>query len=151
PFKKSLELFYQKDEWAHIDEALTKADLRLQKQVEEARLETEKTTTILEAINDAIIAVDRYDSILFYNSKFQKNFFVKTEGKEIQKKAWHIFKDDALEAFHKVLKTGEVVSLKAMSFPQNPGRFFDLTITPLTSASHGINGALGVFHDVTDF
>lgn len=153
PFKKSLELFYQKDEWASIEEALTKADLRLQKQVEESKLETEKTTTILEAINDAIIAVDRYESILFFNSKFQKNFITSREGQEIQKKIWHIFSDEVLGAFHAVLKNGEPVSLKAMNFPksQNPGRFFDLTITPLKSSEQGIKGALGVFYDVTDF
>lgn len=151
PFKKSLELFYQKDEWASIEEALTKADLRLQQQVEEAKLETEKTTTILEAINDAIIAVDRYESILFFNSKFQKNFIIKRAGQEIQKKIWHIFSDEVLEAFHSVLKNGEPISLKAMSFPQNPGRFFDLKITPLKTSDQVINGALGVFYDVTDF
>ena len=153
PFKKSLELFYQRDEWASIEEALNKADLRLQKQVEDARLENEKNAAILEAINDAIIAVDRFESILFFNSKFQKNFITTRTGQEIQKKAWHIFSDDVLETFRNVLTSGDPISLKAMNFPQshNPERFFNLKITPLKSADGTINGALGVFYDVTEF
>lgn len=152
PFTKSLELLYERDEWRSIEEALNKADIRLQKQVEEARQENSKNTAILEGINDAIIAVDRFESILFYNSKFQKNFIRRREGQEIHKKIWHIFPDEVLEAFRVVLSTGESKSLKAMNFPDslNPGRFFDLSITPLTSST-GINGALGVFYDVTDF
>ena len=153
PFTKSLELLYEKDEWGAIEEALNKADIRLQKQVEEARQENDKNSAILEAINDAIIAVDKYESIMFFNSKFQKNFIRRREGQEIHKKVWHIFNDEVLEAFRKVLRSGESQSLKAMSFPLslNPGRFFDLTITPLTSSNGSIKGALGVFYDVTDF
>lgn len=153
PFKKSIELLYQKDEWGSIEEALNKADLRLQHQILEVKMENEKNTAILESINDDIIAVDRYETVLFYNSKFKNDFMRSREGQEINRKIWHIFSDEVLATFKRVLSTGEPSSLKAMNFPEsnNPNRFFDLTVTPLKSSTGDVNGALGVFHDVTDF
>jgi two-component system phosphate regulon sensor histidine kinase PhoR len=153
PFNKSLQLLYERDEWAAIEEALNKADQRLQSQVLESKLENEKNTAILESINDDIIAVDKFESILFYNSKFQNNFMTVRDGQEIEKKIWHIFSDDVLLAFRNVLTTGEPSSLKAINFPESlsPNRFFDLTITSLKSSNGTINGALGVFYDVTEF
>lgn len=153
PFNKNLALLYQKDEWRSIEEALNKADQKLQKQVREVRIENEKNTTILESINDDIIAVDKFESILFFNTKFKHNFIKSREGQEIDKKIWHIFNGEVLAAFRAVLKTAEPSSLKAMSFPEsrNPHRFFDLTITPLKSSTGSIHGVLGVFYDVTEF
>jgi two-component system phosphate regulon sensor histidine kinase PhoR len=153
PFNKSLELLYERDEWGAIEAALNKADFKLQQQIQEVQIENEKNTAILESINDDIIAVDRFESILFYNSKFKKNFMNQKEGQEINKKIWHIFSDEVLAAFKAVLSNGEPQSLKAMNFPQsnNSNRIFDLTITPLKSSNGAINGALGVFYDVTEF
>lgn len=153
PFNKSLQLLYKRDEWGAIEEALNKADIRLQNQILEVQQENEKNTAILESINDNIIAIDRYESILFYNTKFAKDFIRNREGLEINKKIWHIFDDEVLNAFRSVLKNGEPRSIKATTFPQskNPDRIFDLTITPLSSSPGVINGALGVFHDVTEF
>ena len=153
PFNKSLELLYERDEWGSIEEALNKADLRLQHQILEVQMENEKNTKILESINDDIIAIDRYETILFFNSKFQNDFMKAREGQEINRKIWHIFSDEVLAAFRSVLSTGESCSLKGMNFPQshNPNRFFDLTINPLKSATGDTNGALGVFYDVTEF
>lgn len=153
PFNKNLALLYQRDEWGSIEAALTKADQRLQDQVLEAKLENEKNAAILESINDDIIAIDRYESIMFYNRKFQNSFIMEKVGTSIDMKVWHIFSDEVLLAFRSVLRTGEPSSLKAMNFPngQSPNRFFDLTITPLKTSSGEIKGALGVFYDVTEF
>lgn len=153
PFSKSLALLYKKDEWGTIEEALNKADQKLQNQVQEVKTENEKNTAILESINDDIIAIDKYESILFHNTKFKNNFILMRTGLEIEKKIWHIFDDEVLLAFRSVLKTGTPSSLKARNFPHsnNPNRFFDLTITPLVSSNGLINGALGVFYDVTEF
>lgn len=153
PFNRSLALLYQRDEWGSIEEALNKADQRLQNQVQEAKLENEKNAAILESINDDIIAIDKYESILFFNRKFQNNFMMEKEGQVIDKKIWHIFSDDVLAAFRSVLSTGEPSSLKAIHFSNSisPQKFFDLTITPLKGSDHAIKGALGVFYDVTEF
>jgi two-component system, OmpR family, phosphate regulon sensor histidine kinase PhoR len=153
PFNRSLKLLYKRDEWGTIEEALNKADQRLQDQVQEAILENEKNTAILESINDDIIAIDRYETVLFYNSKFQKDFMHKRVGQEIDQKIWHIFSDEVLMAFRSVLSDGKVVSLKTMNFPLShfPDRFYDLTITPLQTSGGLTTGALGVLYDVTEF
>lgn len=153
PFNKSLALLYERDEWRQIEEALNKADQRLQSHVQEVKSENEKSTAILEAINDDIIAIDKFETVLFYNSKFKKNFIHRDTGEEIDLKIWHIFSDEVLlEGFRSVLKTGQPYSLKRMTFPgsNRTEKFYDLTITPLR-AHDAITGALGVFYDVTEF
>lgn len=154
PFNKNLELLYERDEWASIEEALNKADQKLQSQMVESRLENEKNTAILESINDDILAIDKYETVLFYNTKFKNNFLRTNENTQIKPKLWHTFNDEeVLEAFRSVLQTGKPSSLRTKNFPYShrPERFFDLTITPLKSSDGTINGALGVFYDVTEF
>ncbi len=154
PFNKSLALLYERDEWRRIEEALNKADQRLQSHVQEVKSENEKSTAILEAINDDIIAIDKYETVLFYNSKFQKNFIHRETGKEIDLKIWHIFSDELLlEGFRSVLRTAQPYSLKRMTIPgsNKTDKYYDLTITPLKAGHETITGALGVFYDVTEF
>ncbi len=153
PFNRSLELLYQKDEWAQIEEALNKADQRLQAQVEQVKTENEKIAAILESIHDDIIAIDRYETVLFYNSNFRKHFMRERSQKQITPRIWHTFSDETILAgFRSVLQDGKEVSLKSVNFPESrfPEKFFDLTITPLRSPAGGISGALGVFYDVTE-
>lgn len=153
PFHRSIQLLYRRDNWGAIEEALIKADQRLQFQIQEVKLENEKNAAILESISDDIIAIDRFETILFFNKKFENNFMRRRSGLEINRKIWHIFEDDVLKAFRSVLKNGMPVSLRRVRLAsfQKIDRYYDLSITPLKSANGIINGALGVFHDVTEF
>ena len=154
PFNKNLQLLYKKDEWSRIYEALNEADHQLKTQVVKVRTENEKIAAILESIYDDIIAIDPYETILFYNSNFKRNFIQEKAYRELVPKLWHKFSDETvLEAFRSVLKSGEKVSIKGLRFlsSQNPDRYFDLTVTSLKNPDGKINGALGVFYDVTDF
>ena len=154
PFNKNLQLLYKKDEWSRINEALNEADHQLKSQITNVRNENEKIAAILESIYDDIIAIDPYETVLFYNSNFKRNFMKERDYKDIMPKLWHTLSDESvLEAFRSVLKTGTTVSLKGLNFlsSQNPERYFDLTITPLKNAEGKISGALGVFYDVTEF
>lgn len=153
PFNKNLQLLYKKDEWARIQEALDMADLQLKTQVLNVKIENEKIAAILESIYDNIIAIDQFETVLFYNSNFKRNFMKTREYQEILPKIWHTFKDETiLKAFRSVLKSGETAALKGLTFQSSliPHRFFDLTITPLRNAEGKISGALGVFYDVTE-
>ena len=154
PFGKSLELLYKKDEWAQIEEALNGADKSLREQVVQTKNENEKITAILESINDSIIAIDPFETVLFFNTNFRKNFMKERSQKEIVPKIWHTFSKEAiLETFRHVLKEGKTLSLKAIhceEFRQSD-HIFDLTVTPLRDSNGKISGALGVFYDVTEF
>lgn len=154
PFNKNLQLLYKKDEWSRIHEALNEADHQLKTQIINVKNENEKITAILESIYDDIIAIDTYETVLFYNSNFKRNFMKERGHQEIMPKLYHTFSDETvLTAFKNVLKTGQTVSLKGLTFCSslNPDRYFDLTITPLRNTEAKITGALGVFYDVTEF
>lgn len=153
PFHRSIQLLYRRDNWGAIEEALIKADQRFQSQIQEVKLENEKNAAILESISDDIIAIDRFETILFFNRKFENSFMKRRSGLDINRKLWHIFEDDVLKAFRSVLKSGTPVSLRRARIPsfQKADRYYDLSITPLKSANGIINGALGVLHDVTEF
>lgn len=154
PFKKNLELLYKHNEWAQIEEALNETELKMKDQVRLVKTENEKIGAILESIHDSIIAIDTYESILFFNSKFKKNFINDRDKNEIISKIWHHFSEEnVLNAFRLVLKNGEVITLRGIHFTNSlaPERFFDLTITPLKGPDQKISGALGVFYDVTEF
>jgi two-component system phosphate regulon sensor histidine kinase PhoR len=153
PFGKSLALLYKKDEWAHIEEALNKADKRLQDQVAQAKTENEKISAILDSIYDDIIAVDKFDTVLFFNENFKRNFIQSQTRPELLPKLWRTFSDEAvLQAFRSVVSTGRTTSLKGLKqlSKTSPQRIFDLTVTPLKSGEGSIIGALGVLYDVTE-
>lgn len=150
PFKKTIELLYRQNKWAQIEEALNEADQKLQDQIHKIRQENEKISTILESINDEIIAVDPFESILFYNSNFESTFSGLLPKGEIIPKLWHFFNtEEILHCFREVLKTSKPQSLKAQ--PIISQRYFDLTVTPMLDEKGKVTGALGVFYDVTDF
>lgn len=154
PFNKNLQLLYKKDEWSRINEALNEADHQLKTQITNVRIENEKIAAILESIYDDIIAIDPYETVLFYNSNFKRNFIKEKSYKDIMPKLWHTLSDEkVLASFRSVLRTGETISLKSLTFlsSQHPEHYFDLTITSLKNAEGKISGALGVFHDVTEF
>lgn len=154
PFSKSLKLLYEKDKWAEIEEALNKADQRLSFQVNEAKKENDKNAAILESIYDDIIAIDNFETMLFYNSNFKNNFIQDRSNQEIVPKVWHTFKNECvLEAFRSVLKDGNRITLKAINnlSHRHPERYFDVTITSLKGSDGKITGALAVLYDVTDF
>lgn len=154
PFNKNLQLLYKKNEWAQIEEALNEADSKLEKQVQQVKTENEKIAAILESIYDDIIAIDSFETVLFYNTNFKKNFIQERRSQELVPKIWHTFSDEkVLAAFRKVLSTGQTVVLSGMTFLSSlkPDSYFDLTITPLRNNERKVNGALGVFYDVTQF
>jgi two-component system phosphate regulon sensor histidine kinase PhoR len=150
PFNRTLRLLYQQDKWAEIEEALNKADQKLQDQVQQTRTENEKIGAILESISDGIIAVDPFETVLFFNSNFERDFIRGRSLGELVPKLWHVFEGpELLEGFRRVLQEGKSCQIKGLNLL--PERFFDLTVTPLKDPGGKTVGALGVFYDVTDF
>ncbi len=147
PLDTTIRHLYEKNEWAKIETVLTEADSKLKDQINRTKLENEKIGAILESIYDAIIAVDLFETVLFSNSNFKKNFAMEDGG--IIPKLWHIFEQpEVLDTFRNVLGAGNPKSIKTLL---HNARYFDLTVTPLRGVDGKVIGALGVFHDVTDF
>jgi hypothetical protein len=105
PFNQSIDFHYSKNEWAQVEAAINKADQRIIDQVNQVKSENDKIAAILESIYDDIIAIDNFETVLFYNSNFKKNFMREKNVGEILPKLWHTFSDEeTLAAFRKVLK-----------------------------------------------
>lgn len=151
PYGENLKLLYKRDEWNHLDEALRKLTHRIETQINLFKDENEKMTAILESINDLIIAVDPFETILFYNSKFEKKFIDPRPRVEITSKLWHYIEDkEIIEAFRKVMVSGETIVLRDLTFSVQSQRFYNLTISPIRRADKKISGVLGVFYDVSE-
>jgi two-component system phosphate regulon sensor histidine kinase PhoR len=154
PYGQVIKHFYDKNEWAVLEDALNEADQKLNDQVNQVRSENDKIAAILESIYDDIIAIDPFETVLFFNTNFKDNFMREKNVGEILPKLWHTFSDEkVLASFRSVLKDGQTVELKGMNFlsSRHPERYFDLTITSLRNVDGKISGALGVFYDVTEF
>ncbi|MES2527409.1 MAG: ATP-binding protein [Bdellovibrionota bacterium] len=148
PFDTSIRELYEKDEWTKIESALNEADSKFKDQINQTKLENEKIAAILESIYDAIIAIDPYETLLFSNTNFRTNFVTKKESGIIPK-LWHIFdQPELLAIFRKILKDGQPNTLKAL---KHNHRYYNLVVTPLRGVEDKVIGALGAFHDVTDF
>lgn len=150
PYGENLKLMYKQDEWAHLDEALKQVVNRIESQINLFKDENEKFTAILESINDQIIAIDQFESVMFYNTKFKAKFIDARPKAEITPKLWHYIENqEILDAFRKVLKSGETIVLTDLVFSLKSQRVYNLTISPLRRADKKISGVLGVFYDVT--
>lgn len=148
PLDTTIRHLYEKNEWSKIETALNDADTKLKDQINQTKVENEKIAAILESIYDAIIAIDPYETLLFSNSNFRKNFVGDRESGIIPK-LWHVFdQQPVLDSFRKVLGDGNPKSIKTLI---HNARYYDLTVTPLRGADGKVIGALGVFHDVTEF
>jgi len=148
PFEKKLKLFYKKNEWAELEEAIKNLDLIITKQSILSQNNEEKTLTILESISEGIIAFDQYQTFLFSNSKF-KHYFPMSQSINLgAHKMWHIFSSEkVLTLFENALKSNTVQVFREF---HHGTYIFDLKISPLKDHQGKVIGTLGVFYDVTE-
>lgn len=150
---EKLKLFYEKDEWSHINAALNQADQKLKNQLQVIRSENDKISTLLEAIPDEIIAIDSTSTVLFFNSSFQQTFVDSATKLEAHGKIWSfISHEEVIESFNEVIVNN--ISKKVSELPKQlvGGRekYFTLNITPLRDEHGSCRGAVGVFHDISE-
>lgn len=147
PLEKQLTTIYRQNEWTQIEEAFKNADQTLTSQLQQIKTENEKNIAILESISDGILAIDQFETILFYNSNFANSF--KFKSNPITPRLWHVFDDTLiLSKARSVLNSGEASALKAIKINN---RYYDFTFSPMQKEKSGRPGLLIVIHDVTDF
>lgn len=152
PYEQQLSLFYQRNEWAQIDAALGDAAKKQQDQLQTIQAENNKFTTLLASISNEILAIDKHSNVLFYNPRFARNFLFGKEKLQEGGKLWSVLEiPEVNELFATVLSEPKPQKLKGFPvFIQGIQRFYNLTVTPLPDGDGNINGAVGVFTDVTD-
>jgi two-component system phosphate regulon sensor histidine kinase PhoR len=145
--------FDEPGEWYELERAVNRLgrDLR-QKTI---RLSREKTElrTIMSAVAEAVLAVDKYRQVLFFNPQFAYLFNVRQPSPEVR--MGEILRSpDVTEVYDEVLKSGRAVrrdvQIHVPSKERVP-RHFQLSVAPLKKKhNQEVYGVVGVFYDITE-
>jgi two-component system, OmpR family, phosphate regulon sensor histidine kinase PhoR len=137
-------------EWSDLESTLHRIGRDMQNKDISLSKEREEIETIMSAIREAVVAVDRNGDLLFFNSQFVAFF-----GDLLRKKGRisDFFRSpDIIESFRSTLNTGKPhgIDTKLRLKGESQVRHFSLSVTSLKLEDGSIYGAVGVFHDVTE-
>jgi len=148
-------LFYKQSKQTTEKEVLQHQVEDLKKKWEIAtqnlRIEEGELETVMSAISDAILAIDKEGRPIFFNSKFELVFGQGRIPKFLRLR--EIFDDaEIIRAFESALSEGRSSSALYFKFmtANEQERYFNLSVSPLSRSGLIIYGALGIFHDVTE-
>lgn len=144
--------FDEPGEWYELERAVNKLgrDLR-QKTI---RLSREKTElrTIMSAVAEAVLAIDKERRVLFFNPQFAFLFNVQAAAPEARM-AEVLRSPDVTEIYDQVLKTGASLRREVqLSLPSSRlPRHFQLSVAPLKKKhNQEVYGVVGIFYDITE-
>lgn len=115
------------------------------------RIEEGELETVMSAISDAILAVDKEGRPIFFNTKFETVFGQGRVPKFLRLR--EIFEDvEIVKAFDLALIEGRSSLPHPFKYRIASGqeKYFSLSVSPLSRSGLVIYGALGIFHDVTE-
>ncbi|HAR42723.1 MAG TPA: hypothetical protein DCS07_08875 [Bdellovibrionales bacterium] len=137
-------------DWNELENSINSMSQELNSRVEELLTERAQQSTVLGAISDGILAVDRAGLPLFFNSRFELYFGTKRNLRGLE--FWELFRaPDIIEAFRNAMEKTESTNLNFASESEPEGkRHFSVSIAPLRRSSGATYGAVGVFHDITE-
>lgn len=140
-------------EWYDLERSLNRIHKDLRHRTEDLSREREELSALIGAVSDAILAVDRNGTPLFFNSQFALLFRVAKGGSKALNLNETFRIPEILQGYRDVLKTGQmqIVTTAIHTAHHALPRHFAISIAPLrTSESEPVYGALGIFHDVTE-
>lgn len=138
-------------EWADLESSIDDLGRNLETTVQSLTTEQVELDAIMGSISDAILAVDREEIPIFYNSRFEMIF----GGGKVRRnvKLWEILRDpEILKSYKRALTEGKSGGTRAFSLEteNQPKRYFSLSVSPLRRHGGSVYGALGIFHDITE-
>jgi two-component system phosphate regulon sensor histidine kinase PhoR len=147
-------------EWSDLESSLDRIQSHLQSKTETLAREREELATLMSAISEAIVAVDREGIPLFYNSHFAVSFLPRPIGLKSTAipSLGEVFRaPEVLEAFDRAWVSGLNQSVEVRLHPLSSGagagealsRYYRLSVAPLRRSGE-IYGAVGIFHDITE-
>ncbi len=139
-------------EWSDLESTLDQIQINLRNKTETLSREREELATLMSAISDAILAVDREGNPLFYNSRFALLFGDRELAKRRPRLGEMFRSPEVLDAFHGALSTMQIQKSEAkLHAAQEPiPRYFSLSVAPLRRANGTAYGAVGIFHEITE-
>jgi two-component system, OmpR family, phosphate regulon sensor histidine kinase PhoR len=137
-------------EWQDLEHSLVRMYRDLRKKTQLIERDREEISALVGAVSDAILSIDRDMSVRFYNSQFGYLFGIVTGANQLSD---ILRTPEVIESFSRVLKSGRSRNLNASLYTKLHGqsRYFSLSVSPMINDLDGsIDGAVGVFHDVTE-
>lgn len=153
---ESLVSIEEPGEWHDLERVLHRFHRDLKGKTLALSREREELSALIGAVSDAILAIDKNERPLFHNAQFSSLFRVSSQTNK-SLSLGEIFRvPEVLEAYRHVLAKGgkKVVNVILHTHAQAKPRHFSISIAPLRFAGigedEGIEGAIGVFHDITE-
>ena len=141
------------DDWGLIEQSLEKASVDAKFALNKLYQENKKITTIIEAITDAVIAIDIDEKILFVNSHFLKMFQINSSHSLIGQKYYEFLREhEVQEKISEVLRSGQPKKVfnHVFEVTDHEKFFADLMATPLKDQNDQTYGLVCLFHDVQE-
>lgn len=134
------------NEWEKVDLTVDQIYKELDSKINEIASSNEKISTIVESIADGVLAIDRNEKIILANANFKQIFRVTNDNLTGKKLIDLVRNVDIRTVFTKVMTSNTSVVRKIVL----ENRDFELRVSPLQRHASHINGAVGIFHDVTE-
>ena len=126
--------------------------LRWQKKI--ISQESSELEAVISALTEAILAIDQDKKVLFFNN--QATLLFSSQRKPYKSEillSEMIRNPDILRAYDECLKKGQVVR-KTLSIgvfdTDEEDAIYEITVAPLKTTDQGIQGAIGLFYDITN-
>lgn len=149
PQDKKINIIYQRNEWDLLDEMLLLTEHYIGKQNEIVQTQTEQSNIILNSIPDAMVTIDNSRKIKRFNTVFKENFLVDDNKKKEIELSSVLNNESLISLFRKCLQKNKKIRTSGF-FIETRNEFYDIAIAPTHNQQNEVNGALAIFHNVTE-
>lgn len=145
-------------EFLELEQYLEQIKSKLKKRREQIAHGYEESKTLMSAIEEAVVSVDKNEQVLFFNSAFASKFVprttLSTKSSESKIPLSQIFRDsEILNLFDQALQKGQSGKIQKSMLTQMDSRerIFSLSVSPLKDQkSHEVFEVMGIFHDISE-
>lgn len=136
--------------YEHLEERAEQLNKELKEAMVNLAIEKGRIESILQSMEDAVLAVDKEKNIVMTNRVAEKLFTVKTEnaiGKSID---YYIKTKEFIDNFNIVLETKNITKSEIKVTIGNKEHIFAAVFAPILDEKKEIQGSVAVFRDITD-
>ena len=151
---KELYLDAEPGEFYEINKNLNQIDnyLRWQKRI--ISQEASELEAVISALTGAILAIDRNRKVLFFNNQATLLFSSQRKVHKTEMLLSEMIRNpDILESYNECLQRGRVIK-KTLAFgvfdTEEEDSIYEITVAPLKKNDSRVQGAVGLFYDITN-
>ena len=140
-------------EFYDINKALNQLYNHLRQQKKIISRESSELEAVISAVSGAIVAVDQNQKILFFNTQAALLFDQHKKPKKQDLFLSELVRNpDILKCYERSLKEGWIIKKKLpIDLPGlEETRNYEITVAPLKEAGPSVQGAVGLFYDITN-